>query len=321
MESMQPSADNAAGALVADDGVGPATPWARAVGLARAARPRQWIKNFACFAGLLFSGKLFVWSAIEAAGLAFVGFCLAASGIYLINDVIDRPLDRQHPGKRSRPIASGLVPASWAIVAALGLMAAALASSLALPPPCRLVLAAYIAMTVAYSVRLKHTVLLDVLVIALGFVLRVMYGVYAIDRQPTSYIVLCMFFLALFLGYAKRRGELNLLGDGEAHRRPVLRKYSVAYLDQQLNMTAAMAILCYAFYTVTGRPGNASLVLTVPLVYYGISRYLIQVKVHGSGDTPERQVIGDPISLAIVFAWAALCILIIYGDIHVFFEK
>lgn len=312
MESIEPPALDAGG---------PASAWRRAIGLAHAARPRQWIKNLACFAGLLFSGKLFQGAAIELAGLAFAGFCLAASGIYLINDVIDRPLDRQHPGKLSRPIASGLVPASWAILAALALVAAALGSSLALPPPCRIVLAAYIAMTLAYTVRLKHTVLLDVLLIALGFVLRVMYGVYALGIKPTSYIVLCMFFLALFLGFAKRRGELNLLGDGEAHRRPVLRKYSVAYLDQQLNMTAAMAILCYAFYTVTGRPGNASLVLTVPLVYYGISRYLILVKVHGSGDAPEKQVVGDPVSLTIVVTWAALCILIIYGDIHVFFEK
>ena len=299
----------------------PAPTWRRALGLARSMRPRQWIKNFACFAGLLFSGLLFRWGAVGAACVAFVGFCLASSGIYLINDVIDRPLDREHPGKCRRPIASGLVPGSWAIGAAVLLMAAAMATSLALPPVCRLVLAAYLVMTLAYSIRLKHTVLLDVVLIALGFVLRVMYGVYALGRKPTSYIVLCMFFLALFLGFAKRRGELSLIGDGATRRRPVLRKYSVAYLDQQLNMTAAMAILCYALYTVTGYQGNATLVTTVPLVYYGISRYLILVKIHGSGDAPERQLLGDWILMAIVALWAGLSALIIYGNIHVFFDQ
>jgi 4-hydroxybenzoate polyprenyltransferase len=297
-----------------------ASPVDRLEGLLRAARPRQWIKNLACFAGLIFSGRLFQEQAIAQACLAFAGFCLASSGIYLLNDVLDRSFDRLNPEKRGRPIASGLVPVSWALAASAVLMASALASSLLLAPLCRAVLACYLGLSGAYSVRLKHTVLLDVIIIALGFVLRVLYGVYAIEVKPTSWIVLCMFFLALFLGFAKRRGELQLMGDDEPHRRPVLGKYRVGYLDILLAMTATMAILCYALYTVTGRHGNASLVVTVPLVTYGITRYMLLVMVQGEGDTPERLLVSDRVLIAIVAAWVLLCVLVLYKNVHMFLE-
>ena len=202
--------------------------------LAQAARPRQWIKNFACFAGLVFSGRMFEPAAIVESILAFAGFCLAASAVYLLNDVVDRRMDRLNPSKRDRPIASGLVPVSWALGASGVLAVGALGTTIWLAPICLMVLALYLVMNVAYSLRLKHTVLLDVLIIAFGFVLRVLYGVYAIEVKPTSWIVLCMFFLALFLGFAKRRGEMHLMGDDEPFRRPVLSKYRISFLDLML---------------------------------------------------------------------------------------
>jgi 4-hydroxybenzoate polyprenyltransferase len=292
----------------------------RLEGLLRSARPQQWVKNLTCFAGLIFSGRLFLTHAIAQACLAFAGFCLASAGVYLWNDVYDRPFDRLNPKKRERPIASGLVPVSWALTAAVVLMAGALASALLLAPLCPAVLACYLGLSIAYSVRLKHTVLLDVNIIALGFVLRVLYGVYAIEVQPTSWIVLCMFFLALLLGFAKRRGELHLMGDDEPHRRPVLGKYRVGYLDILLAMTATMAILCYALYTVTGRHHNATLVVTVPLVTYGITRYMLLVMVHGEGDAPERLLVSDRVLLATVAAWVLLCIVVLYGKLDMFLE-
>ena len=290
-------------------GPGPA---GRLWGVVRCMRPRQWIKNLACFAGLIFSGQLLRLGSLGRAGLAFAGFCLAASAVYLLNDVYDRKLDRQHPGKRSRPVASGLLPPSWALSAAALLLAAAVASSVPLGRTCAAVLGMYLALNVAYSLRLKHTLLLDVVIIACGFVLRVLYGVYAIGVLPSPWIALCMFFLALFLGFAKRRSELKEVGTLGEHRRPVLRKYDVAYLDHQLGIAAAMAISSYSLYTVMGRPGDASLVITVPLVAYGVCRYMYMVQVHGKGDMPERQLVSDPVSLAIVGLWAALCTACLY---------
>jgi 4-hydroxybenzoate polyprenyltransferase len=291
----------------------------RLIGLAMATRPKQWIKNFACFAGLVFSGLLFHERPIVRALLSFAGFCLAASSVYLLNDVCDRDLDRANPSKRRRPVASGLVPAHWALAASAALMLAALASGWWLSPLCAALMATYLVTNVAYSVRLKHAVLLDVGVIAFGFVLRVLYGVYAVEVKPTSWIVLCMFFLALFLGFAKRRGEMGRMeSDEEPFRRPVLAKYRTPFLDMQLGMTATMAILCYALYTVTGHPGNASLVVTVPLVTYGVLRYMLLVMVHGEGDAPEKLLVSDRVLLGTGTLWIALCVAILYTNVNLF---
>jgi 4-hydroxybenzoate polyprenyltransferase len=288
--------------------------------LLRAARPLQGVKNLACLAGLIFSGQLFEPRAIAAACLAVVGFGLAASGVYFLNDVCDRPFDRLNPKKRDRPVASGLVPTTWALAAAGALIMGALAASMLLPLVCTVLLIGYLAMNVAYSLRLKHTVLVDVGIIALGFVIRVLYGVYAVEAKPTSWIVLCMFFLALFLGFAKRRGELNPAHGGEPDRRPVLVKYRTGYLDMVLAMMATMSILCYALYTVTGRPGNATLVVTVPLVTYGIIRYLILVVVDGRGEAPERILVTDVALIGTIVVWCFLCVLILYNPSVVLFQ-
>jgi 4-hydroxybenzoate polyprenyltransferase len=292
-----------------------ATQPGRLAGLVASMRPRQWIKNLACIAGLIFSGHLFDLAAVRAAAWAFAGFCLASSSVYLVNDVCDRRADAANPKKRSRPIASGLIPVAWALAAAAVLAAAALGSSLLLTPGCRAVLATYLAMGLAYSIRLKHTVLLDVMIIAVGFVLRVLYGTLAVGVTATPWIVLCMFFLALFLGFAKRRSELIRFEVGDPGHRPVLVKYRTGLLDQLLAMTATMAITCYALYTVMGRPdrpGHETLVLTVPVVVYGIYRYLLIVLVFDVGDAPEKDVIDDLPLIVAVLVWIALCILIIY---------
>lgn len=175
-------------------------------------------------------------------------------------------------------------------------------------------------MNVAYSLRLKHAVLLDVGLIAVGFVIRVLYGVYAIGVRPTPWIVLCMFFLALFLGFAKRRGELGQGGgDGdESHGRPVLVQYRANYLDLLLAMMATMAVLCYALYTVTGRPGNATLVVTVPLVTYGVVRYMLLVMVRGAGDEPDTLLLTDRALVVTVLLWVLLCVTILYGNLDLF---
>ena len=233
---------------------------------------------------------------------------------------MDRRLDRLNPSKRDRPIASGLVPVSWALAASALLAFGAFGLTLWLVPICSALVGVYLTTNVAYSLRLKNTVLLDVLLIAFGFVLRVLHGVYAIEVKPTSWIVLCMFFLALFLGFAKRRGEMHLIGAAEPFRRPVLSKYRIGYLDLLLAMTAALAILCYALYTVTGHRGNASLVVTVPLVTYGVARYMLLVTVDGEGEAPEKLLVTDRFLLGTAALWVACCALIIYTKIQLFTE-
>ena len=288
-------------------------------GLVASMRPRQWIKNLACFAGLIFSGHLFEAPSIRAAAWAFAGFCLASSSVYLVNDVFDRRSDAANPKKRSRPIASGRLPVGMALAASGVLAAAALGSSLILTPGCRAVLTTYLVMGLAYSARLKHTVLLDVMIIAVGFVLRILYGAFAVGVPATPWIVLCMFFLALFLGFAKRRSELARLGLGGPGHRPVLIKYRTGLLDLLLAMTATMAIICYALYTVIGRPespGHETLVVTVPVVVYGICRYLLIVIVFDLGDAPEKDVVDDLPLIVAVGIWVALCVLILYMNIN-----
>lgn len=306
--------------MIADTGA-PPTLGRRLSGLGRAARPTHWVKNLSCLAGLVFSGRLFQGRAVAMAALAVAGFSLASSAVYLFNDVCDRGFDRLSPAKRGRPVASGLVPVGWALAGSAALAAAAFGSSLRISPVCAGLMVAYLGLGVAYSVRLKHAVLLDVGAIAFGFVLRVLYGVYAVGVLPTAWVVLCMFFLALFLGFAKRRGELRAAGaDDPGSRRPVLAKYRTDFLDQLLVMTASMAVLCYALYTATGRQGNATLVVTVPLVTYGMTRYLLLVTVRGGGEAPERLLVTDAPLVATALLWLGLCVAILYNDVHIFLE-
>jgi 4-hydroxybenzoate polyprenyltransferase len=288
----------------------------RLAGLVVSARPRQWVKNVACFAGLVFSGRLFDASAMSGSATAFAGFCLASSSVYLINDVCDRRSDAANPKKRSRPIAAGLVPVGRAIAAAVVLAVAAMGSTLFLPAACRGILAAYLTIGLAYSVRLKHSVLIDVMIIALGFVLRILHGVYAVGVAPTPWIVLCMFFLALFLGFAKRRSELNQIEVAGVTQRPVLRKYRTDLLDQLLVITATMTITCYSLYTVTGRPGNETLVVTVPLVVYGVCRYLLLVMIFDVGEAPDKDLLDDTLLIVNGLLWVVLCVAIIYFNVN-----
>jgi 4-hydroxybenzoate polyprenyltransferase len=280
-------------------------------------RPRQWIKNTACLAGLIFSRQLFRRPAQVSALIATGMFCAASSAVYLLNDLCDRKSDRENPKKAQRPIASGALPVG---VALAGCLAAWFVSGLAaclLGPACAAVLVLYIAMNFVYSVRLKHAVLADVMVIALGFVLRVLAGVYAVGVGPTAWVVLCVFFLALLLGLAKRRAELAALKERAAYHRPVLAQYSLPYLDALLAMMAAMTVVCYAIYTVESPHRNITLIVTIPPVVYGIARYLLLVMVRG-GEAPEELLTRDKGLIAAVLVWVALCVVILYGDLRLF---
>jgi len=283
--------------------------------LLRAMRPHQWVKNLTCFAGLMFSGRLFQPEMVIDAASAFLAFCLIASAIYLLNDYIDRHRDRLNPRTADRPLASGALPVSVAAVAFVGLVVAAGLIAAALGRACLVVMTAYATMNVGYSLRLKRTVIADVMCIALGFVLRVLFGVYAVQVLPSPWIILCMFSLALFLGFGKRKGELNDLGDGAAAARGVLTKYTSAYTDMVLGITATITILTYMLFTVSSYH-DPTLVVTVVPVVYCVLRYAHQVMVERAGQSPEALFLRDKMMWIGVGTWLVMCGLILYGDLR-----
>jgi 4-hydroxybenzoate polyprenyltransferase len=285
--------------------------------LVREIRLKQWIKNFACLAGLIFSGQLFWFRSDLQAALGFLSFCFASSSVYILNDVVDREKDRQNPRTASRPIASGELSVGLAIAALACLVVAANAIAMSLGSHCALVVNAYLALNVLYSTRLKRAVIADVMCIAFGFVLRVMYGVYAVGAVPTPWIVLCMFFLALFLGFAKRRGELASFAHRSNLARPVLRKYSESYLDTLLMVTATLAILCYAMFTVVSHK-NPTLIVTIVPVVYCIFRYLLHVMMHSRGESPDSILLTDKRLWSGMVCWISIYLSVSYFDINIF---
>jgi 4-hydroxybenzoate polyprenyltransferase len=285
--------------------------------LLEAMRPHQWVKNFPVFAGLVFGGQLFVGEQVLRAGGAFAAMCLAASATYLFNDLRDREADRQHPLKRNRPIASGRLPESRALMAALVLTVAALALGFMLVPSAGVVLAAYLALTTLYSAAAKHVVILDVMMLAAGFVLRVLLGAFAVGVPASYWLLLCTFTVALFLGFGKRRAELLSLESAAVNHRPVLGQYSPVFLDQMIAIVTSATLVCYILYTVDRRTAEVFhtrlLVLTVPFVLYGLFRYLYLLYHRQRGDSPTTTILLDPAFLLNGLLWAAACVAVIYG--------
>jgi len=265
------------------------------------ARPHQWTKNLLCFAGVVFGGR-FAQDEITRACLVAVAFCLGSSAIYVLNDILDRDRDREHPKKCNRPIASGAISIPVAALFGLLLAAAALGGTWYLGQEAFTCMALLLAINVAYSIWLKHMAILDVFCIASGFVLRLIAGIYVVGEYPTTWITLCTFFLAMFFGFAKRRAELHSLSEQDSSQRPVLESYSVSYLDDLLNSAATITIMCYALFTVT-TDKTPSLVLTLPFVYYGIVRYKRLVTVTTDTEEPERVVFRDYRILLTFILW------------------
>ncbi|MSQ26746.1 MAG: decaprenyl-phosphate phosphoribosyltransferase [Dehalococcoidia bacterium] len=279
-------------------------------------RPKQWAKNSLVFLALLFSANE-RWSFSDVAGAslliwqslaAFVLFSIVASAQYLANDVIDADRDSHHPRKRHRPIASGRVSRSLALTVAAVLAVGGLAGSFALAPLFALLLAGYLSLMVAYSLSLKHVVIVDVFVIAAGFVLRATGGALAIAVPISPWLYLCTMLGALFLGFAKRRNELAVLRSGAAEHRRILDEYTDGFLDQMINVVAASTLIAYSFYTFSAPnlPSNHAMMLTIPFVLYGIFRYLYLIHVKGLGGSPEEVLFSDRPLVAGIVGWVAV---------------
>ncbi len=282
----------------------------------RALRPHQWTKNLLVFAALLFSKHLFEPELFLRALLAFVGFCGLAGAVYLWNDIADLERDRLHPKKKHRPVAAGELSIRAATWGALGLVVGALSLCFGLDIGLGLCASSYLALNLAYSFGLKHVVILDVLSISLGFVLRALAGGYAVNVPVTEWLLVLTLLLALFLALAKRRHELTSLSENAAGHRAILAEYSPYLIDQMTSVVTASVVTAYAFYTLSPETvlkfGTAKLSWTLPLVLYGIFRYLYLVHQKDRGDSPTDMLLTDRPLLMTVALWVALVIVIVY---------
>ena len=277
------------------------------MGLAVSSRPRQWPKNLLVLAALLFSREFHSGSSLLAAVAAVAIFTLATAGLYMLNDAIDASRDRQHEVKRHRPIAAGLVPVGLAVGVGALFSVAALALATLLAWPFGAALAVYLALQIGYSLVLKHLVILDLLAIAVGFVIRAVAGALVIEVPISPWLYICTFLLALFLAVGKRWAELGAEARSSAAR-PVLDRYTPEFLRTLIVITASATPLSYALYTFSAPnlPENHLMMITIPIVLYGILRYVYLLQANGSGEEPERVLLGDPGILASVIVWVAV---------------
>jgi len=283
----------------------------------RLLRPEQWLKNFFIFAPLIFSKHLFneayVWTSLQS----FVVFCLLSSTVYIFNDIADREADRLHPSKRHRPIAAGTISIPQAVGMAIGLLLVIGFLMMHLSARFLFVAGVYVVLNLGYSFFLKRVILVDVFIVAAGFMLRVLAGAFAINVEVSEWLVLCTLFVSLFLAISKRRGELLLVRNTENYQgRIVLREYDIEFLDQIMTIAASGMAISYALYTVAERTiivfGTSNLIFTTVFVLFGIFRYLYLVRARKTEDNPTHMLTTDPVTLLNAAAWFAACVIIIY---------
>lgn len=278
-------------------------------------RPHQWHKNLLVFAALIFDVKFLQPTYLLRTIAAFAMLCLLSSSVYLFNDIADVEQDRQHPKKRFRPIAAGQLSIRTAWILALALPMVILPLSFWLNPYLGLVLLLYWGQNLAYSFKLKHVVIIDVLLVASGFLLRVVAGVQVIDVERFSpWLYLCVTLGSLLIGFGKRRHELMLIQNGSTGHRVVLDQYNLPFVDSLINMVATSTLLAYCLYTFSAPnlPQNHAMMLTIPFVIYGLARYLYLMHVRGEGGSPDELILRDkPLALTVLI-WVCTAAFILY---------
>lgn len=281
----------------------------RAAAFIELLRPQQWVKNAFVLVGLVFGHAWRDSVKIDAALWTTLAFCLASGAVYAFNDARDAAQDRDHPDKRNRPVARGAVSVAQAILLAIVVAAASLALAGWVGVRAAAIVAAYLALSAAYSLGLKRVPVLDVVVIAAGFMLRLLAGTFGIGIEPSNWLLACGFLLTLFLGFAKRRAEMASLAEDAAQHRAVLEDYSVGFLDKAIVLCAVSMIAAYAWYTLAPETallhGTGSLALTLPWVLLGTSRYLYRLRFRGGGGDPAVELLRDPLLAAAVLGWIA----------------
>ncbi len=279
-------------------------------------RPQQWVKNFVLFAGLIFSQNLVQLDLVLKTIAGFALFCLLSSSVYILNDIIDVESDRKHPLKSSRPIAKGEIKILTAVVLFVLLGFFSLGFSAWLSPMFALILAGYSILNLFYSLYLKQVVIIDVMCVALGFVIRAVAGAVLIGVEISAWLVVCTILLALFLGFGKRRHELVLLEAHAQNHRKALSEYSPYFLDQMISVVTASTVVAYAFYTLSPevelKLGTRHMDLTIPFVLYGVFRYLYLIHRKEGGGSPTRMLLNDKPILINILLWLLTVILIVY---------
>jgi 4-hydroxybenzoate polyprenyltransferase len=283
----------------------------------RLLRPVQWLKNFFIFAPLIFSKHLFDAGYIFSAVDAFVVFALLSSAVYIFNDIADREADRLHPTKRNRPIAAGQISIPQAIGIAVILLVIIGLLATRLNVKFLFIASVYFVLNIGYSFFLKQVILVDVFIVAAGFMLRVLAGAFAINVQVSEWLILCTLFVSLFLSISKRRAELMMVKNTPNFEgRAVLRGYDVDFLDQMMTIAASGVAISYALYTVAERTisvfGTSSLIFTTVFVLFGIFRYLYLVRIRKTEDNPTHMLTTDLVTILNIIAWFAACVAIIY---------
>lgn len=277
-------------------------------------RPKQWVKNLLVYAGVVFDRHLFEASYLLTATLAFIIFCAISSAVYLLNDLVDIEKDRQHPRKRLRPLASGKLKKSQAIVAMVALVVISLPAAFLLQPFFGLIALAYFVLQIGYCFYLKNIVIIDVFTIASGFVLRAVGGALVIQVLVSPWLLVCTMLGALFIGLAKRRHELVLLAEGASDHRQILKEYSSELVQEMISVVTSSVVVAYSLYTITydKLPKNNLMALTIPFVLYGIFRYLYLVYRKDEGGSPEELLLKDVPLLICVVLWGLTSVGLLY---------
>lgn len=288
--------------------------------VAKSMRPHQWLKNTLLFSGLVFSQSLFDIQRVLLSIQAFCLFSFAASAVYLLNDLVDLKEDRLHPKKKLRPLAAGIISPMVVMTVMVILATVALAGGLVMSRSFCGLLFLYLAMNVAYSVRLKHVAILDVMIIAAGFLLRVIAGAVAIGIEASPWLILCTLTLSLLVGFGKRRNEIVVMRDNAVGHRACLAGYTPHFLDLMMTIAAGSAVVTYALYTMAdetvARLGSHVLVFTTPFVIYGIFRYLFLIHVESKGGDPSRLFVSDRPTLINGGLWTVACIICVYTPVE-----
>lgn len=282
-------------------------------------RPHQWIKNGFVLLGMLFGHAWHDPEKVQQTLAAFAAFSLFASAVYVLNDLIDREQDRLHPTKCKRPLAAGTVSVPQAVILGVLCLLGGSALALTVAGEAPWIFFVYVVINIAYSFGLKHVVILDVFVIAAGFMLRILAGTIGIGIAPSHWLLLCGLMITLFLGFAKRRAELGALEADNASHRRVLEHYTAPMLDQFIGIAATATLVSYALYTVSAETialhGSRNLIFTLPFVLYGMLRYLWRLHRQGGGGDPAQELLTDPHLLVVAASWLLLVLAILNGNL------
>ncbi|HUS17274.1 MAG TPA: decaprenyl-phosphate phosphoribosyltransferase [Chloroflexia bacterium] len=290
---------------------GAARPWPLL--LLKTMRPKQWSKNAVVFAALVFAFRFRDVQAVALTFAAFALFCLLSSSVYIMNDLADRAADRIHPRKRFRPLASGALSPTIATVACVVILAGTIALAFLINWQFGAICVLYFLSQIGYSFWLKHVVIIDVLLLASGFVLRAMAGALVIDVPISPWLYVCVTLLGLFIGCSKRRHELILLSEGAGSHRKILEEYSPALLDQMITVVTSSTVMAYAMYTFSAKnlPENHLMMVTIPFVLYGIFRYQYLIYQKNEGGTPEELLLRDRPLFASIVLWGAVSVAVL----------